>query len=239
MKHPRSCVLALLALAISGSTLAESLMIAPPDPGSLAFARYIASIHRRDPFGESGPVSLVIEGSLPGLGKESQLVAIREIGDSERTEYTVLDSGGDQMVMEELIAPYLAELKKIEDLPLSSVIVTPANYKFRLLGKAGTEGDSIYRFRIVPKKKRAGLIRGELWIDSASGAAVLQAGYFVRTSSAGIRRIDIVRDTKLRDGSPYSRITRVGVETRHAGRGYLTITEFPPAAARAVASAGE
>ena len=236
---PKNLCLALLALLIPGSTSADSLTIAPPAPGSLAFARYIASVHRRDPFKESGPVAVVIEASLPGLGKESRFVAIREIGESERSEYRVLSSEGDRTVTQEVIAPYLAEQKEIENLPLSSLIVTPANYNFHFMGETGTAGASAYVFRIVPKKKREGLMRGELWLDAETGLAVMQAGYFVRTSSIGIRRIEMVRDTKLRDGSPCSRITRVAIETRRAGRGYLTITEFPPAAARAVASAVE
>jgi len=239
MNRSRTFVLAFLALLISASASAETLTIAAPVSGSLAFARYIAGLHRRDPFTESGPLAVVIEASLPRLGKESRLLAIRETNESERTEYSVLETEGDPMVTQQVIAPYLSLQKEIEGLPLSSVIITPANYKFRLMGKVGTEGDSSYLFRIVPRKKRAGLIRGELWIDSATGIAVVQAGYLVKTSSAEIRRIEMVRDTKLQDGSPHSRITRLRVETRSAGLGYLTITEFPPAAARAVASAGE
>jgi hypothetical protein len=51
--------------------------------------------------------------------------------------------------------------------------------------------------------------------------------------------MEIVRDTKLEDGSPSSRITRVAVETRRSGRGYLTITEFPCGVVRPATSAGE
>jgi len=239
MNRPGTCALALVALLIPGSTPADTLTIASPAPGSLAFARYIASIHRRDPFTESGPVAVLIEASLPGLRRESRLVAIRETGESERTEYKVFETEGDSMVTQEVIAPYLAEQKEIEDLPLSSVIITPANYNFHFMGEAGIAGASAYVFRIVPKKKRAGLMRGELWLDSETGLAVMQAGYFVKTSSTGIRRIEMVRDTKLQDGSPCSRITRVALETRRTGRGYLTITEFPPAAIRGSTSDGE
>lgn len=176
---------------------------------------------------------------MSGPGQQSRLLAIRETNESERTEYKVLESEGDATVMRDVIAPYLAEQKKIEDLPLSSVIITPANYNFRFRGKAETGGASAYVFRIVLRKKREGLIRGELWLDSETGLAIVQAGYFVKTSSAGILRIEIVRDTKLRDGSPCSRITRVAVETQRAGRGYLTITEFPSAAIRDSGLAGE
>lgn len=239
MSHPRTCALALLTLLIPGSTPADSLIIAPPVSGSLALARYLASLHRRDPFRESGPVAVMIEASLPGLRKKGRLVAIRDIGNSERTEYKVIGTEGDPAVIQEVIAPYLAEEKEIQDLPLSSVIITPANYKFRFMGETGTRGASAYVFRIMPKKKRTGLIRGELWIDPATGNAVLQAGYFVKTVSAGVRHVEVVRDTKLQDGSPSSRITRVAVETRRTGRGYLTITEFPSAAISASARAGE
>lgn len=239
MNRPGTCAVVLLALVITGSTPADTLTVASPAPGSLAFARFIAAIHRRDPFTESGPVQVVIEASLPGLRRQSRLVAIRGTGESERSEYRVLGSEGDPMVTREVIAPYLAEQKEIEDLPLSSVIITPANYHFRFMGEAGIAGASAYVFRIVPKKERAGLIRGELWLDSETGLAVMQAGYFVKTSTVNIRRMELVRDTKLQDGSPSSRITRVVVETRRSGRGYLTITEFPPAAIRAAASAGE
>lgn len=238
MHSPRICARLLLALLIPGSAPADTLALAPPAPGSLALARYIASIHRRDPFRESGPIAVIIEASLPGLHKESRLLAIRDTNESERSQYKLLESQGDAMVTAEVIAPYLAGERELEDLPLSSVIVTPANYKFRFMGQGWPDGGSAVVFRIVPKKKQDGLIQGELWIDSATGIAVVQAGYFVKTSS-GIRRMDMVRDTKLKDGSPISRITRVAVETRRAGRGYLTITEFPPQAMRPAASAGD
>jgi len=238
MTRLRTCALALVALLMPGSIPADTWSIAAPVPGSLAFARYIASIHRRDPFREPG-VAVMIEASLPGLHKESRLLAIRDTDESERSEYTVLESQGDGVVTEEVIAPYLAEEKEVEGLPLSSVTVTPANYKFHFVAETGTAGASAVVFQIVPKKAREGLIRGEVWIDSATGVAVMQAGRFVKTTSAGILRIEMVRDTKLQDGSPSSRVTRVAVETRHVGRGYLTITEFPAAGTGRAASAGE
>ena len=35
-------------------------------------------------------------------------------------------------------------------------------------------------FKIVPKKKRTGLMRGQIWIDSATGIVVHQEGRFVK-----------------------------------------------------------
>ncbi|HVO97613.1 MAG TPA: hypothetical protein VMT15_06075 [Bryobacteraceae bacterium] len=202
---------------------------------SVAFARYIASMHERDAFTESGPVAVEIDASLPDLYKQSRLLAIRQNGESERSEYRLLQIEGDATVAQEVIGRYLTLQEQMEGLPVSSVAITPANYKFRYLGEVGTGNTSAYVFQIVPKKKRHGLIQGKIWLDSVTGACVLQAGYLVKTPSAFTGRIEVVRDTKLLAGSPYGRITHVTVETPHAGRGELTITELPliPAGAEA------
>jgi hypothetical protein len=79
-------------------------------------------------------------------------------------------------------------------------------------------------YRNIPKKKRDGLIQGQLWIDSVTGAALLQTGYFVRTPFAFIGRIELVRDIQPQDGY---RIIHVTIQTPWAGRGELTITDLP------------
>ena len=56
-------------------------------PESVAFARYIASLEQPDPFTEGGPVAVLIESSLPHLYKDAQLLAIRRMGENERSEY--------------------------------------------------------------------------------------------------------------------------------------------------------
>jgi hypothetical protein len=210
------------------NALAEGLSIAPPASGqSLAFARYIASLQQRNPFSESGPVAVEIEASLPGLYKESRLLAIRQRGESERNEYRVLQIEGDATVLQEVIARYLEVQEQVEDLPWSSVSINPANYKFRYAGEVRTGDASAYVFRISPRKMRAGLIQGKLWIDSVTGAAVLQTGHFVKTPSAFSGRVEVVRETKLLAGRPRARITHVTIETRRVGRGELAIIELP------------
>ncbi len=41
--------------------------------------------------------------------------------------------------------------------------------------------------------------------------------------------MEMVRHTELQDGKPCSRTTRVAIQARGAERGYLKMTEFPPA----------
>jgi hypothetical protein len=224
-------LLGFLALLIPMSAPAENLsMVGPASSAGLAFARYIASIQERDPFNESGPVAVEIEASLPGLYKETHFLAIREIGESEHREYRVLQVEGDAIVAQELIAPYLRVQDQLENLPLSSVAITPANYKFHYKGEVGTGGALAYVYQITPKRKRDGLIQGQVWINSVTGAATLQAGRFVKTPSPLLGRIELVRETGLLRGKCI-RITHVTIETPRAGHGELTITEIPFTAA--------
>jgi hypothetical protein len=192
---------------------------------AMAFARYIETMQEPSPFTQSGPVAIEIAASLPGLYKESRLLAVRKTVESERYQYLVLQVEGDATVLEEVITPYLAVQDKIEDLPRSSVAITPANYRFHYVREVGKGASSAYVFRITPKKRRDGLIHGELWIDANTGIGTLQAGRLVKPPST-LAEIRVVRDTSLLNGVPSTRVTHVTIKTR-VGRGELSITESP------------
>lgn len=207
------------------SDLAEMLSIDPPE---LPLGHYIALLYQRDPFIESGPVALEIDGSLPALEKRASLAAIRQIGASEHAQYQVLKTEGDPMVKRDVIARYLSAQAQAEGIPLLSMLISPANYKFRYIGPARTPGKLSYVFSVSPRKNRVGLIRGEIWIDPVTGVSVHEAGHFVKSPSVFLQRIDIVRDTILRNGLPYLRITHAAIKTRvRAFSAELTITEGP------------
>jgi hypothetical protein len=194
---------------------------------ALAFARYLASLQDRSPFTESGPIDVEIEASLPGLAKQGSMEAVRQIGAYERSQYSSSKFDGDSTVKHQVIARYLAAEEQAEGLPYSSVAVTPVNYNFRYMGSVETSGTVAYVFQIAPKKKRDGLIEGQIWIDSATGIAIRQTGRFVKRPSVFIRKIEVTRDTNLRDELPYTRVTHIAIDTRSAGRAELTIIERP------------
>lgn len=222
----------MLALVIPITSHAATITLAPPGTGqSFAFARYIESMRDRNPFTESGPTLVAIEASAPGLYKESRMMAIRQTSQSERSEYQVVRMEGDAIVMHEVVANYLKTASQMEDLPFSSVAITPANYKFRYTGEVGAGDTSAYVFQIVPRRKCDGLIRGELWIDARTGQEILRKGHLVKAPRSFAGKIEFLRDTTLLDGSPRIRVTHVILETRQIGRGELTITELPLAAA--------
>jgi hypothetical protein len=139
----------------------------------------------------------------------------------------VLHIEGDSLVKQQVIARYLTAEKEAEAMPKASVAVSPANYKFRYIGSIASPGTFVYVYQVTPKKKRAGLMEGQLWIDAATGLAVHQDGRLVKKPSVFIRRIELVRDTRLRDGTPYLKTTHLAIDTRLVGRAELTIREQP------------
>ena len=215
------------SLLVAPSQLKETGLVVEDTAPAVAFGRYLASLQERDPFAESGPICLEVEASIPGLAKQANLLAIRQAGTSELAEYTVKKLDGDSLVKQQVIARYLAAEKQAERIPYSAVAITPTNYEFHYAGSFLNDKIPVFVFKITPRKKREGLIRGEIWIDSATGFAVHQAGRFVKRPSVFIRRIDVTRDTNITDGVPASRITRLTLRTRLVGLVQLTVMERP------------
>jgi hypothetical protein len=213
----------LLSLALPVSVSAEEFPAQAPEP-KLVLARYTASLEQISHL-DCSKVSVEVDASLPKLAQRGRLQAIREMVSPGRHEYRDLKIEGDRTVRQQVIARYLSAQAQAERLPSDSVAVSPANYKFRYVGAVGPPVALAYVFRIAPRKRRAGLIQGELWIDAASGLAIRKAGHLVKTPSVFVRGIDVVQDIYILDDAPFLRITHLAVDTRLAGRAELTIRE--------------
>jgi len=216
--------LALNFTAAAGAPAVTLMAVDPPAPGQ-ALARYLADCMKGDPWSEPNAVLMEIDASLPRLAERGHLQAIRDWAEPQTPDYQVIHIEGDATVKQQVIARYLTAEKQAAALPASSVTITPANYKFRYVATSG--GTPVYTFHITPRKKRPGLIEGELWIDGATGLAVHEAGYLVKRPSIFVRRVKITRDISLRDGVPYLRTTHLDIDVRFAGRAELTAVEVP------------
>src|SRR5260221_4761136 len=227
-------------------------VLAAESPSSV-LERYNATLENSSD-DQTAAATLDIEASLPKLAKQAQLKAIRRLVPFSKPEYEVVQIAGDAMVRRQVIARYLSADAEGRSMRASDVAISRANYKFRFVGAAGTGPNLAYVFQITPRKKRLGLIRGELWIDAATGIAVHQAGYLVKRPSIFLRRVGVVQDVDLRKGRAIRRITRVELDTLLAGRAELagrgapyelasgrdvSIGAGPAAAARALSAEGQ
>lgn len=217
--------IALISFIGSNAQAASATVQACCSSKELAFARYVSSQDARDPFPKSLPVGVIVEASLPGLYKEAALFAVRTNRENEPADLRILDIKGDGTVVEEVIDRYFALRKVFDSLPFSSVAITPANYKFQFAGEVKTGIETAYMYNITPKKIRPGLLAGQVWMDSGSGSEVMLSGHLLDMpqSTGGV---NIVRDTKLLNGSAFARITHVNFAIPQLGRAELVITEI-------------
>jgi hypothetical protein len=222
---------ALLSLLLPATLRAGDSAVSVPAHGvesptapDLALGRYVAGLEGSQPWGAE---TVEIEASLPKLKEHGRLRAIRRLLPLGKPEYQVFELNGSRTIKQQVIARYLSAEIEAARMNPSAVAVTPANYRFRYAGSVGSEGNLIYAFQIAPRKKRDGLIQGVLWIDAETGAAVRQSGYLVKKPSIFVKRVDVTRETSLRNGVAESRVTHLAVETRLVGRAELTIHERP------------
>ena len=224
---PRSCsavlVLLITPLAWPG-IVTETVTLGAPSGAAFALQRFFASQEKASAW----PVETIeIDASLPTLKETGRLRAIRRLSPVGRPNYEVKEIAGDATVKKQVIVRYLVADEKRTELEASSIALTPANYKIDYAANLWLGNRLTYVFRVIPRKKREGLINGVLWIDSETGIAVRESGYLAKSPSVFVRRINLTRENQLHNGVVAERITHISVETRLIGRAQLLILERP------------
>src|ERR1019366_1540466 len=139
-----------------------------------------------------------IEASLPQLKKQGAMSGLKVISRSGQVAYRFLRFTGDKLVKTDIIVRFLtAEAQPPER--LGDVGKTLDNYKFHYLRNADYHGVTAQVFQLRPRKKRAGLYKGELWLDAASAAPLREAGELVKSPSIFIGRVRFVREYREHD----------------------------------------
>jgi hypothetical protein len=191
---------------------------------SRAFALYLAGVRHVQSW---SPESIEIEASLPKLKKQGRWRAVRRTNAEGGADYQVLEAAGDRVVRQQVIERYLTAQMRAAEIPASSTAITPANYEFRYKGVVEAGEGLAYVFQIKPRKKRVGLITGELWLDAETGAAVRLSGRLVKSPSLFVKSVGIVREIILSEGVARMLLTHLSVDTRLVGVADLTVTEIP------------
>lgn len=218
-------VLLLMAVAVRPTLGAESTKPDDSSAAAISLQRFLA--------GQGGgdwPVEAVeIEATLPMLKKTGRLRAIRTVFPVGRPKYQVLDIAGDPTVRNQVIVRYILADEKTTEVPYGSVALTPANYKIQYAGAVRLDNRLAYAFRVIPRKKRVGLINGVLWLDGETGIAVRETGYLAKTPSIFLKRINVTRENHVQNGAVAMRVTHISAETRLVGRAQLVVVEYPSA----------
>lgn len=210
----------LAAIFVLGGLAAVGLRAASDDTlepeGAAIITKYLEATHVQSQHGDPS-MFLDINASVPKLGKQGTLRALRVMSNVGRITYRVLGFQGDNSVKKDVIARYLqADQQGQNDARLT---LSPANYKFKFKGEKQTDnGQRAYVFQLVPRKKRVGLFKGELWLDATSYLPVYEKGRLVKNPSIFFKKVDFERAFAIRDGVSVPARMNSTIHTRIVGK---------------------
>jgi hypothetical protein len=191
-------------------------------PSGAIISKYLeaSQIH---PAEHGASMQVDIDASVPKLKEQGRLKALRKISKVGRVTYRVLGFQGDNTVKSQVIARYLeAEQQHRDNQKLS---VTPANYKFKFRGeKVAQNGANVYVFQVLPRAKRVGLFKGELWLDASNCLPVLEKGRLVKNPSIFFRKVDFEQAFELHNGAAVPQRMSSVIDTRLVGKVQLNIS---------------
>jgi hypothetical protein len=218
-----SRILALLILAGSPALVAAE----PADdakPGEEVLARYLSRSGDQRMVLRDVSMEVDIEAELPMLKKQGKLHALRHISRLGKVTYEVISFIGDNMVKKDVIARYMAaEVRSSGEDDRRALAVNDKNYRFRYRGMYGRGDWRLHLFEIKPRRRKAGLFNGWLWVEADSGLPVRESGRFVKNPSVFLKRVEFVRDYHLRDGVAVPVLIESTIQTRIVGRAKLQI----------------
>jgi len=195
------------------------------DPvGSQILQKYLeAKGHTQDL--RSASMEVEISATVPKLKENGKLRAFRMISRVGQVTYRVAAFQGPNFIKKEIIARYLQAEQQSQGQAKENIDITPQNYKFRYRGERQTpSGASAFVFQVQPRKKRVGLYKGELWVDSHLYLPVLERGRFVKNPSVFFKKVDFERGFSIQDGFSVPAYITSTIDTRLVGKVELNIS---------------
>lgn len=223
--------LLLAAILAPGAGAAPAVLDSPAldaaaDParekaGESVLGRYVQASSSRVARGIT--MAAMFAASLPKMGKAATVNAKRLITKDGSVNYEITERRGDSTVWKELILRYINGEMENAGKDHSNVAVTPANYKFKYKGERERDGRIAHVFEVTPRKKRQGLFKGEVWIDSETALTVYETGRFVKSPSVFLKKVEFSREYAILDGVAVPKTMQTSIETRFWGPAQLDI----------------
>ena len=212
-------ILSLSTTARAATTLALTLPIlcsaqsmTPPE----ALSHYLARSRDQQPGCSDSAFTVRIDASLPALRKQGSMSGLRLISKTGRIVYRGLRFTGDNLIKTAVIARFLANDTNPPE-RADNVGVTQQNYSFTYAKTADYNGLTAYVFLLKPRRKRAGLFRGELWLTADTAAPLRLWGDLVKSPSIFVRSFRFVQDYQMVEECSQPLRLQVTARTRIAG----------------------
>jgi hypothetical protein len=220
----------LLAAAGLGSLLADTP--APDNTNQVSqqvLARYFAAVNEQIPRTRGVEMDMSFSARLPRMKKEGVMLARRIVSSLGKISFMVKSFTGDNTVKAYVITKYMAAEVDLAEKSMDAGI-NPKNYKFKYKRSEAYNGRPVHIFELNPRRKMAGLFKGELWVDDETALPVREMGSLVRSPSVFLKKVNFSRTYTMVNGAALPDHMESTVETRIAGRAELDIryTNFGP-----------
>ncbi len=215
-------------LVLPFAALADDTEQQAAGPSAAIIDKYLQATQSHEDSLHGASMEVDINADVPKLNEHGRLRALRKISKVGQITYHVLGFQGSNTVKNQVIARYLqAEQQSQGDQALA---ITPANYKFKYKGEKEQDGKSGYLFQLSPRKKKVGLFKGEIALDTQTYLPVCEKGRFVKNPSIFFKRVEFQRCFAIQNGMPVPQSVISTIDVRLIGKVELQInySNFAP-----------
>jgi len=171
-------------------------------------------------------IEVEIDASIPRLKKQGRMTGLKLITKMGGVVYQSLRFSGDARVKTAVIGRFLSAESRVDD-NAEDLAICPRNYRIDARGTSEYGDRAAYVYRVAPRRKKVGLFKGEVWLDSETALPLREWGEFVKSPSIFVRRIAFVHDYVLADGRSTPRRLMLTVRTILVGNAEITVWYRP------------
>lgn len=202
-------MIAVIGICLSGGTPAQAQFALLPDtrladiqsvgPARLGPEEALATYHRRM-YEQATSLSAysdttVMKAELPETAQQAEYELQRQYAAPATLRFTPVNFKGDRFVKSNVLVRLLqSEVDHVSKRQGTQTAINDQNYKFSLKGTEDLNGVNCYVFQVKPRKKRVGLFKGRVYIDSYTGTMRRAEGTMVKSPSWWIKKIEFVQD---------------------------------------------
>jgi hypothetical protein len=137
----------------------------------------------------------LIRAQLPDTSQSGEFEVQQRYSAPRTLAFKAVRFTGDAFVKTNIIVRLLqseVEHAQKDDPALNAI--SPANYKFSYKGTSQLDGRMVHIYQLKPRRKRAGLFKGRIYVDAYTGSLARAEGRPVKSPSLFIKKIDFVQD---------------------------------------------
>ena len=172
-------------------------------------------------------------------GREASMEVLATYSAPDRREYSVVSQSGSKLLLNRVLLKLLESEKQAFE-NRKQIDLTPANYKFALVGTERVpEGNMCYVLSVMPRKENPFLYAGKIWVDANEFAVTRMEGQPTKSPSFWIRDTQIESRWQrfgnfwfIAHNSSVSHIRMGGLATLTIDYGDYKVTEVDHRAAR-------